>query len=186
MSWTKDKEELQTKAREIDSSVILTTKNSLFWKMIATVLYWLSFGYFKKDTFLKKFATTLGNIQAYPEEWDTATVESVIIHESRHTAQARWCGLGIHPLVGLPIMSLLYLLLPIPMFGALFRTWFELDAERKVWKYYLAKGVQDSWVLQDAERFAILVAGPSYLWAFYKPWNVAWYTKAAQKVINNK
>lgn len=183
MSWILDKERLQTKAREIDPSICLVTKNNWFWKALSWALFIVSFGKMERDVFLSRFATTMGNIQAYPESWSTHSVEEVMIHESRHTYQARICGFGIHPLVGLPIMGILYFFLPIPFLFAFFRTWFEIDADKTLWKYLLEKKQNPDVVRRRALCFAETISGPSYAWSMLPMITIWWVNREVEKVI---
>jgi len=187
MSWVTDKEQLQAEVKQIDSSVRLTTKNGRFWHFLAWCLFLLSFGKFKREDFLTGFATTLGNVQAYPESWSTSDVRRVMIHESRHSWQARMCGLGIHPMVGVPVMGLLYLLLPLPVGLAFFRFWFELDACRTSWRHALVNGLETPDMIRSrATNSAKRLASPAYLWTVWKSFAEAQFAKEAEKVITKQ
>lgn len=184
MSWVDRKDELETKARQIDPAVHLTTKDGWFWKALAAILLVLSFGTFKRERFLERFATTIGPLQAYPREWSAAQVAHVLIHESRHTRQFRVCGFFIHPWVGVPLMALIYGLLPLPAGLAVFRAWLELDADRYRWRVLLEQGkTPPDWIRRRAESFAMTVSGPSYIWSLPRPWLEKWFRRAAEKVI---
>lgn len=182
MSWVNDKERYQAIARKIDSSVRLTTKDGWIWKAIAWILFIVTFGKFKRERFLENFATTLGPVQAYPRSWP-ALREGTLVHESRHTHQARWFGLGIHPWVGLPLMGLFYLLLPLPLGLAYFRYRLELDADRAKWKFWLAGGRTPDEVRARAKKFAETITGVAYAWSWPRKWAVRGFLKAAEKVI---
>lgn len=184
MSWVADQEQLQAEARQIDPSIRLTTKNGRFWRFLAWCLFLLSFGKFKREDFLVLFATTLGNVQAYPESWSTAFVRRVMIHESRHSWQSKMCGFGVHPMVGLPIMGLLYALLPLPAGLAFFRFWFELDADKASWRHALANGLDTpDGIRARAASFAATVSSSAYMWPVWRSFAVAQFAKAAEKVI---
>jgi hypothetical protein len=184
MSWILDKERLQAEARKLDPAIRLTTKDSWFWRMLAWLLFILSFGKFKREDFLTLFATTLGHVQAYPKEWETASVERVMIHESRHSWQARVCGFGIHPMVGLPLMAFLYGLFPFPTLLAVFRLWFEMDADRAYWRHGLVNHTMDAAeVRRRAQSFAETVSGPAYFWSVWRGFAVWLFMRAAEKVI---
>jgi hypothetical protein len=184
MSWLTEREQLQNEVRQFDKTVRLTSKNGVFWKLVAWALFILSFGKFKREDFLTRFATTIGNVQAYPETWDVASVRRVMVHESRHSFQARVCGFYIHPMVGLPIMTLLYALLPFPVLFAFFRCWFELDADRTAWRYELAHGTADAaYIRYRAQHFAETVSSAAYMWSVPKNWAVRWFLREAEKVI---
>jgi len=184
MSWTADRERLQAEVRKLDPAIRLTTKNSWFWKVLAWILFIMSFGKFKYKDFLTRFATTLGHVQAYPKEWNTASVERVMIHESRHSWQARICGFGIHPIVGLPIMAILYGFLLFPVLLAVFRVWFELDADRAYWRYGLANRTMSAdGVRWRAQSFAETISSPAYMWSIWRRFAVWWFGRTAEKVI---
>ncbi len=185
MSWLMEKETLQEKARKFDQSIRLTSKNGLFWRVVAWLLFIVSFGKFKRESFLENFATTIGHVQAYPASWPTASVERVMVHESRHTRQARVCGFGIHPAVGLPLMAVLYGLLPLPSLLALARLWFELDADKAYWRFALANGsLGPDDIRRRAESFATTVAGPAYFWSTWPSFARRLFAKEAEKVIS--
>jgi hypothetical protein len=187
MSWVSDRERLQDEARELDPAIRLTTKSSRFWGILAWLLFVLSLGRLKRESFLGKFATTLAHVQAYPESWDTESVERVMIHESRHTRQARICGFGIHPIVGLPLMGILYGLVFLPALLAIFRLWFEMDADRAVWRHDLENGALDAeGVRRRALSFAETVSGPSYLWSTWRGLAVWWFGRSVEKVISER
>ena len=184
MSWLAEREQLQEEAQGFNKTIRLTSKNGWFWKAIAWILFVVSFGRFKREDFLVHFATTIGHVQAYPEEWDAATVRRVMVHESRHCFQARVCGFGIHPMVGLPIMTLFYAFLPLPMLLAFFRAWFELDADRTSWRYQLAHGTADADTIRwRAQNFAETISGPAYMWSVWRSLAVRWFLREAEKVI---
>ena len=130
LSWIYDRKRLQKLARAIDPSIRLYTKNNWFCVLLACILPVVTFGGMTYTKFLERYATTIGPLQFYPEHYSIKAVQRIILHESRHTCQARWCGLGIHPWVGLPVYALLYLFLPLPFFIAYPRLWFEIDASR--------------------------------------------------------
>lgn len=185
MSWLAEREKLQEEARAFDKSVRLTTKNGWFWKAIAWVLFILSFGKFKREEFLTRFATTIGHIQAYPEGWDAGTVRRVMVHESRHTFQARICGLKSHPIIGLPIMGLLYGFLLFPTLLAFCRAWFELDADRASWRHQLSNGLaRPEDIRARARSFAETISGPAYGWTIWRSLAIRWFAHEAEKVIS--
>jgi len=186
MSWLSDKERLQAEARKIDKSVKLVSKDGKFWKIIAWFLFIVSFGAFKRENFLTRFATTIGNIQAYPATWSVATVERVIVHESRHSRQARFCGFGIHPLVGLPIMMLIYVLFPFPVLFAFPRALLEMDADRASWRALLASGTPSSVIIARAQNFAETISSSEYMWSIPKSLAVKLFVWAANRTIAEK
>lgn len=136
MTWLKDYYILQIQAKLIDKSIILTTKDAKIWKIIATILHIVTFGGMKKKTFLTKYATTIGPIQAYPREFTKESVRRLLYHEGYHTIQARKYGLG-NPWLGLPVMAILYLFVPLPLGFAYYRFKLEMEAEAFSFRNYL-------------------------------------------------
>lgn len=165
-SWVVKKDVLQTAARKLDKSVKLTTKDHWFWKMLAWLLWSVTFGKYDRVTFLTSFATTIGPIQAYPKEWSVHSVANTLPHESRHTRQARWFGFGISPWLGLPLFTIAYLLLPVPLGFSYIRFRLELDAERYAVRMKLAAGATHLSVRKRSEAFAKVVASSAYGWAW--------------------
>lgn len=183
MNWTDDRESLEALACGIDPAIRFTTKNGWFWKAVATILCILSFGMFKRERFLESFATTVGPLQAYPESWSADQVRRALIHESRHTCQARVFGFGIHPWAGVPLMFFAYCLLPLPIGLAVFRAWLELDADRYRWRFLLRRGTPASHIRKRAIDFAETVSSAAYMWSLPASWTVKWFEKEAEKAI---
>jgi len=183
MSWVDQKEKYEAVARQIDPSVRLTTKDGWIWRAIAWLLFLFSFGQFKRATFLTRYATTLGPLQAYPRGW-LWLWDGIIVHESQHTAQARKFGLGLGPWAGLPLMLLVYGILFFPVGLAYFRYRLELDAERRSWDYLLENGMADEeYVYRNAERLAKNLSGPAYLWSWFRGSVRKGCLKVAEKVV---
>lgn len=183
MTWVDKKEQYEEIVNGIDGSIKLTTKDGWFWKFISWVLVIVTFGKFTRKMFLTQYATTIGPIQAYPKEFPSLS-EAILVHESRHTKQARWFGLGIHPWIGLPFMAIAYVFLFFPIGLALFRYLLELDADKASWKYLLKnKMVSDDYIRVRANRFAEKIAGSPYALAWPKKFVVKGFKKAAEKII---
>ena len=184
MSWTKDRVLLEGEARRFDSSITLHTKDGWFMKICATLLLLVTFGKMKQERFQENFATTIGPRLYFPRSWTTSQVEWTLPHEARHVKQARWCGAGIHPWVGLPIFGILYLFIILPIGGAIFRAWAERDALKTELQYKLSKGVWvPSQALQRATDFGKTVCSSSYAWSIPARWGVPWFEEAATQVI---
>jgi len=166
MSWVQHKSQYQKLAWAVDPSVVLTTKDSWFWKVLAAVYSAVTFqfstGY---HSFLRNYATTLGPVQAYPAYWPRLD-GPLLIHEATHTRDARWCGFGIHPWVGLPVYALLYLLFVLPLGFAVARWRFEIRAEKKAYVWALNHGYSESWVRSRAKSFGQKVCGADYGWSW--------------------
>ena len=193
-NWIERKEELQIEARKIDLSVILTTKDTWFWRIIGRFLQVITFGKLTQDSFINHFATTFGPIQAYPSSWSYNFVRETISHESRHTYQARICGCFIPiigwipqlaPYVGLLPMAIIYLLFPLPIGLAWARYRLELDACIREWEYYLTVEKWPSksilwWVNEDAKQ----ISSSSYFWSIPYKWANWGYNRAWNKLLN--
>jgi hypothetical protein len=166
-------EELQVFARTLDPSAQIIVKEESWLMKVIAVLVWL----FNRD-FMTQYATTICNRIYIPRDLFGRDLRSLVVHEvSGHVKQCRWCGLGIHPLVGFPIYAVLYLLLPIPLFLAYLRYRFELAADAKAWKWALENGEPVERVRDDSEDFAKTVAS----WDYLKPWPKSWVIKGFAK-----
>lgn len=168
MSWLDQKERFEKEAKEFDKTIILLTKDNWISKAIAAILFYLSFGKFKKEEYLQKFATTLGNYHFYPKEWTIQQVELTLIHESRHTYQFRKFGFGIHPLVGLPFAAIIYLFLLFPIGLAFGRVLMEIDADIYKWKYLIKKEYPIKYIQRMLDYRVKSVAGVGYLYPLPK------------------
>ena len=183
MSWTDEHARLEAIARAIEPSVRLVPKEGPFWRALGVLAAGATLGGIGLRTFLADYATAIGPLQGYPRHWSAARVESLLVHEARHTRQARWCGLGIHPWLGLPLFAALYLALPLPAGGALLRFWFELDADRAAWRHALASGAAPDHVRARAAEFASRVCSGHYGWPVPRRVGAAWFARAAEVAI---
>lgn len=184
MSWLQDRERLQVDAEKFDKSIKLVTKDNFVSRAIAWLLFVLSFGKFKRERFLVNFATTLGNYIFIPKEWSVRSVEILMPHEARHVKQFRWLGLCIHPLVGLPLAAVVFLLLPLPFLLAFGRFYMELDADVAKWKYLIKSNIWGPENIRlHAARRGKSVASVNYFWTLPETWAVKLYKKRAEKVI---
>lgn len=183
MSWLDEHARLEAIARAIEPSVRLVPKDGAFWRAVGILAAGATFGGIDRRTFLEDYATAIGPLQGYPRHWSVARVESLLVHEARHTRQARWCGLGIHPWLGLPLFGALYLAVPLPAGGALLRFWFELDADRAAWRHALAQGARPEQVRTRAVEFASRVCSGHYGWPIPRHLGAAWFARAAERTI---
>lgn len=194
MMWEKSPEYLfHNRAKKFDKSIKLHNKNNWISCLIAWLLYLLSFGNFSRRAFLTRYATTLGNHIYFPSEWSVYAVADVLPHEARHVKQFRWLGCGIHPILGLPLAAIVYLLLPIPVLGAFGRFLMELDADKFKWRYMLSNiTVEDRSVhefmqhnvLLHAQQRAKKLSTAPYFWSIPYSWSKKLYLKAAHGVID--
>jgi len=181
MSWLEHKAEYEKIARAIDPSVRLVTKDAWPWKVIAALVMVFTFGGIRYRTFLERYATTLGPIQGYPREWPKLSTR-LLVHEARHTRQARWFGLWIHPWVGFPVFGILYLLFILPLGFAFFRWRMEIDADLAGYRWALRNGWSPTDVRERAKAFGATVCGGNYGWS----WIIGGrrgFEKAAEKAI---
>lgn len=84
--------------------------------------------------------------------------------------------------VGLPLFLVLYFLVPFFIGLAIFKCWFELDADRAKWKWALAQGKGPEYVRDRAKKFGATVNGKGYGFAFPIV-GPKWFASAAEKVI---
>jgi len=152
--WLGERARLEALARAIEPSVRIQTKDGAHWRALAWLAAVATGGGISRRTFLEDYATTLGPLHGYPACWSVERVEATLVHEARHTRQARWCGLGLHPWLGMPLFAALYLALPLPVGLGLARLLFELDADRAAWRHALAAGAAPDAVRARAREFA--------------------------------
>lgn len=183
MSWLAEHARLEGIARAIEPSVRLVVKEGAFWRALGVLASIGTLGGISLATFLHDYATAIGPLQGYPRGWSVERVERTLVHEARHTRQARWCGLGIHPWLGLPLFGLLYLGLPLPAGFAVARFLFELDADRAAWRHALASGASPEWVRVRAAAFAAHVCSGHYGWPLPRKLGVACFARSAERVI---
>jgi len=169
-SWYHERHRLERLAKTMDPAAKLRLKTSKLWGVTSA---------------LKTFAITIGSTVYIPAEWSASQVEGVLPHEILgHMKQFRWCGLWIHPDLGLPLMAVLYLLVFLPVYLAWGRYRLELHAETKSWCYHLENR---RWLPDDvrskAERSATNVSGAAYVWAVPRPWALWGFRRRAEKVI---
>ena len=183
MSWVAQQARLEGIARRIEPSVRLRPKDGAFWRALGVLAAVATGGGISVQTFLTDYATAIGPLQGYPRGWSAERVAATLVHEARHTRQARWCGLGIHPWLGLPVFGLLYLALPLPAGFAAARFFFELDADRAAWRHALAVGASPAAVRARARDFATRVCSGHYGWPLPRRVGVAWFERAAEREI---
>jgi len=181
--WVGERARLERLARAIEPSVRLQTKDGWHWRALAWLAALATAGGISRRTFLEEYATTLGPLHGYPAGWSAARVEATLVHEARHTRQARWCGLGLHPWLGLPVFAVLYLALPLPFGLALGRLLFELDADRAAWRHALAKGADPEQVRARARDFGARVCSGHYGWPLPRRLGTALFARAAERTI---
>jgi hypothetical protein len=181
--WLGERARLEALARAIEPSVRIQTKDGAHWRALAWLAAVATGGGISRRTFLEDYATTLGPLHGYPAGWSAERVEATLVHEARHTRQARWCGLGLHPWLGMPLFAALYLALPLPVGLGLARLLFELDADRAGWRHALAAGATPDAVRARAREFAGRVCSGHYGWPVPRRLGTALFARAAERVI---
>jgi len=181
--WVGERARLEALARAIEPSVRVQTKDRAHWRALAWLAALATGGGISRQTFLEEYATTLGPLHGYPAGWSVERVEATLVHEARHTRQARWCGLGLHPWLGMPLFAALYLALPLPCGLGLARLLFELDADRAAWRHALAAGAAPDQVRARAREFAGRVCSGHYGWPAPRRLGVALFARAAERTI---
>ena len=183
MTWLAERERLGSLARAIDPSVRIVSKDGRLWRALAVLASAATFGGLSRRSFLEHYATTLGPLQGYPAGWSPERVEGILVHEARHTRQACWCALGLHPWLGMPLFALLYLGMPLPIGLGLARVLFELDADRAAWRHALRAGAAPEVIRARAREFAGRVCSGHYGWPLPRRLGVALFAAAAERAI---
>ena len=75
-----------------------------------------------------------------------------------------WSSCFIHPLLGLPVAALVYLMFPLPAWFSWGRFWMEYNADTVLFKHLASIGEKNMLVDYAPQRIAAL-SGPEYLWA---------------------
>ncbi|MHA2040009.1 MAG: hypothetical protein ACW98X_26655 [Promethearchaeota archaeon] len=188
MSWILQKKKFLKVAKNIDSSIILTTKDNWFWWLASFVAYAFSLGKTSRKRFLTGTASGVGPVIGIPKEYSTSKALDVIRHEGRHVLQFRLFGFWlpkIGPYIGMLPMAVLYgLLLPIGFNW--FRYRFELDAQAYNWRCRLTNG----WSHDELRASCIRSAKSVSSWLYGKPIWFSWakwgYLRKLNKVIKKQ
>ena len=159
----------------------LVKKRGWFWNTLHWIVAIITFG--GNRSFKTGFVTTLGPIIAVPEEWNPwrGQSESTIIHELVHVQQFKRFGFG-NAWLGLPLMFLLYVLLPLPVGGAWFRWMFEREAYLENLRRDKRIGLGDGYMEVHAMRVVERLFGGAYGWTLpplpcVKRYGVRWLLK---------
>lgn len=197
MTWLRERFRLQAAAREIEPCVRLTTKDGFGWTALWVVGVVLTLGLLAWKLPLSRWrnsvATTVGPWQGYPRGL-TSLGETLVAHESRHTAQCVALGWILAPLTfysrtvravaGLPFFAIAYFLL-LPIGLAAGRFYLELDADRAAWRLALRRDWMTSGgVLVKAGQRAESLSRGIYLYAWPRAWASRAYEKMAREVIH--
>jgi hypothetical protein len=106
----------------------IVDKKGWFWKTLHVLVAIFTLG--GNRNFLKGYYTTIGKWIGVPEGWEDRSLAgriAVLEHELVHVKQCAKCGLG-NATLGLPLFTILYLLVPLPVGLAYFRWRFEREA----------------------------------------------------------
>lgn len=157
---------------------VIKKSSSGLMKAIDMCLKILSFGQMK--TFMSYFITTLGEKVYVPDDWDTystATKAITLRHERVHMRQAKKFGRFA--------FSLLYMLFPLPVLFAYFRTKFEKEGYeeslRAYNEYYGSKFFTPALKESIVRHFTT----SEYIWMW--PWRSKieqWYDAVVDEIIN--
>jgi hypothetical protein len=125
---TPDQALILTKHKIREAKGKIVNKRGWFWVALHYIVMVVTFG--GNRNFLEGYYTTIGPWVGVPKNWEKRSAESrqaVLEHELQHIKQCAWFGFG-SPIVGLPVYTILYLLLPLPIGFAYFRWRFEREA----------------------------------------------------------
>lgn len=173
-------EEIRKIVKEMDSSAkVFIKEDSLLMKLISHAM---------SKNFMIKYSTTLCNRLYLLRKHlygDRKDLLRLLAHEILgHVKQCRTCGFGIHPWVGFPIFAILYGVIIFPIKLAVFRYFFEKNAESKSWRYSLKNGLMlPVEVYLRAKSFAEKVASKDYYYTLAKSWVINGFKKEADKVV---
>ena len=159
-------QEMNEFVRPLDSSAKVVFKDgSWLMKIIAFFLWPFN------RRFMADYAITIANRVYIPRTWEGRDLRRLLTHEvSGHVRQCRWCGLGVHPWVGMPLYWTLYLLVLLPLLLAYFRYKFEVLSELKACRYDLLEGISAKIVRERLADFVTRITGKDYLFCWPRPW----------------
>jgi len=173
MSWEQNKEHYQEIAQGFWPGATLTTNR--FLSML---------------TGGRPFA--LGPWQLYDKKWNSIRFDT-LAHEAGHNWTYEILGwlipiLGwffgkrVRAFCGIPLFLILYFIFPFPVGVAIFRSWFELIADRSRWRFMITKGEDRAAIVARAVKFGKTVnLSSAYIWAF-PLFGVCWYKYSAEKL----
>ena len=165
-----------------DSGVVIEPKASKwYWKVLAGVLWVISFGQIK---FLDTSTTTIGTIIGTPSTWHTYTDAEkyeTLLHEQVHIAQYKRFGFG-NAWVGIIPVGFAYLFLPFPVGLAYCRAKLEQEGyEESIRAIMQLRGLNA--VLQSKTFFISQFTSANYLWMWPFASNVEkWFNAAVKRI----
>lgn len=178
---------LATRVRISNAGGYIVKKRGLFWKVLHVAVAICTFG--ANRNFLKGYYTTIGPCIGVPEGWEERSAESrqaVLEHELEHIEQCQSFGFG-NAWVGLPLYTIFYLLLPLPIGFAYFRWRFERKAYRRgIETRLVGKKGHERTVLRNRliDHAVEQLSSGKYGWTWPFPKSVRWYFE--EKVSKEK
>ena len=137
-------------------------------------------------------AIAIGPLVLLPRKWlEGGDPRPTIVHECAHVRQYRWCGLGIHPWVGVPIFFLLYGLVLFPVLLAWARYRLELAAYEAEWRFWWCmwddKKTGADWLRgSEFERVTNHISGLPYFFAVPRCWARWGFRRKLEKVLGGE
>jgi len=135
-----------------------------FWHLLNRIRNILFFN--PTNDFVNNVITTVGPYIFFPAAFSpedaTDAHVSTYAHELEHVRQYKKCGLG-NAWLGTPVFLVLYALVPLPIFFAWFRYYFERSAFRAEAEYATPRGLPRS----KNTRIVRALTGKMYFFAWY-------------------
>lgn len=157
---------------------LVDKRTSTLMKVTDVALKAITFG--KMSSFMDRFTTTVGDSIYVPEGWEHRPVTSrltTLRHERVHLRQARRLGRFL--------MSLMYLLVPLPVLFAYYRTKLEQEAYEESLAAIQEYGGNEALLDPDLRvRMIDHFVTAEYFWAW--PWRLSvgkWYDAAIERLL---
>ena len=164
---------------------IIRKRDNFLMQAINVLLHVFTFGYM--DEFLTRFVTTIGNTIYVPDYWydqenyTDADKCLVLRHERIHMRQRR----KYEPLW----YTLLYVLLPFPMFFAYFRMKFEKEAYEETFRARLDYFPETHYLNENFYKQKVIryFTSAEYCWMWpFKKSIESWYDEAVKRVLTKQ
>lgn len=167
---------------EFPTFSIVKKSESTFMKVLDVCLRILTFN--RMTSFMSRFTTTIGYKVYVTDRWEQMTDEDqirILRHESVHMRQrAKY---------GFLLFSILYLLLPLPMFFAGYRTKFEKEAYVESMRVEVEQAGSLKPLLNNIYRETMIerFTGPSYGWMWCRRGDIEdWYDGVVRKLTDER
>lgn len=145
----------------------VVVKRGWFWVTLHALVVIITLG--SNRRFLRGYCTTIGPWVGVPTGWESWSIESRIAlleHEAVHVRQCKKFGLG-NVIVGIPMFSLLYLLVPLPIGLAWLRWRFERVAYVRGINVRLEISGHSFWARTELiDRAVEQLSGGAYAWTW--------------------